>query len=347
MVGSLVGSFGSARGAGAQIFYLLDNVPLINPLADKGFKPSTANGNIELKKVVFHYPSRPSLPTNRVSKQVLKGISLSVSRGKSVALVGQSGSGKSTVIQLIGRYYEVIDGSINIDGSDVRDVSVRWLRARIGLVGQEPVLFNVSVRENILYGRDEATHDEVIEAAKLANAHNFIVKLPKGYDTIVGERGASLSGGQKQRIAIARAVVRNPVVLLLDEATSALDTASEAEVQIALDKAAEGRTTIVVAHRLSTIRNVDVIYAMKDGEITESGSHEELMAKKGHYYEMVLMQNPTPMDGSEECDVKANGFIEFKVTDEDKDSKTKLSFWRIVGLNSPEWKSITIGCIGS
>ncbi|CAH0691940.1 unnamed protein product [Spodoptera exigua] len=275
IVGSLVRSFGLARGAGAQIFNLLQNVPTINPLLDKGFVPHTAEGTIELKNVVFQYPSRPDVP-------VLKGVSLSVKRGQSVALVGHSGSGKSTVIQLISRYYDVVSGSVCVDNIDVRELSVRWLRSQIGLVRQEPVLFNNTVRENIRYGRDDATDEEIEAAAEKANAHYFIIKLPKGYDTLVGERGASLSGGQKQRIAIARALVREPRLLLLDEATSALDTASEAKVQLALDKAAEGRATVVVAHRLSTIRHVSLIYVFQGGEIVESGNHDELMANKEH-----------------------------------------------------------------
>ncbi|XP_021202654.1 ATP-dependent translocase ABCB1 isoform X2 [Bombyx mori] len=350
---TLMEVFGRARGAGAQIFNLIDNVPIINPLRNLGVTPPSIDGNIELKDVVFHYPSRPDVP-------VLKGVNLRVKRGQSVALVGHSGCGKSTIIQLISRYYDVIDGNVCIDGNDVRQLSVRWLRSQIGLVGQEPALFNMTVRQNIRFGREEATDQDIEAAAKQANAHEFIMKLPNGYDTLVGERGASISGGQKQRIAIARALVRNPPILLLDEATSALDTSSEAKVQKALDKAQEGRTTIVVAHRLSTIRNVDVIYVFKEGSVIETGNHDELMKLKGHYYDMVMLQT---FPGSEEDDDN-NGDNESRLSrkisnmninddddiidiknygvEEHSDVPTDVSFWRVVRLNSPEWKSVSL-----
>ncbi|XP_028161699.1 multidrug resistance protein 1A-like [Ostrinia furnacalis] len=351
MVGSLMSTFGSARGAGAQIFRLLDNVPTINPLQQSGITLDQVEGNVELNNVVFHYPSRPEVP-------VLRGVNLSVSRGQSVALVGHSGCGKSTIIQLISRYYDVIDGSVSIDGNDVRKLSVQWLRRQIGLVGQEPVLFNSTVRENIRYGRESATDDEIEIVARQAYAHAFIMNLPKGYDTLVGERGASLSGGQKQRIAIARALIRNPKILLLDEATSALDTSSEAKVQKALDKAAEGRTTIIVAHRLSTIRNANVIYVMKEGQVVEKGSHEELMAMKGHYSEMVALQERHELGGTEDTlPVREESIISEQsledasipdLLEEDKKAEApKLSFWRVVRLNAPEWKSITLGSVSS
>ncbi|XP_022813968.1 multidrug resistance protein 1B-like [Spodoptera litura] len=350
MVGSLVRSFGLARGAGAQIFNLLQNVPTINPLLDRGFKPHTAEGTIELKNVVFQYPSRPDVP-------VLKGVSLTVKRGQSVALVGHSGSGKSTIIQLISRYYDVVSGSVCVDNIDVRELSVRWLRSQIGLVRQEPVLFNNTVRENIRYGCEDATDAEIQAAAEQANAHFFIIKLPKGYDTLVGERGASLSGGQKQRIAIARALVRKPRLLLLDEATSALDTASEAKVQLALDKAAEGRTTLVVAHRLSTIRHVGLIYVFQDGEVVESGTHEELMANKGHYYEMVSIQEPDNLAAREEQTVlreesgaseasKEEQMVE-PLEEDDSDKLPHISFWRVLAMKSQEWKWLLTGTVCS
>ncbi|XP_052753334.1 ATP-dependent translocase ABCB1-like [Galleria mellonella] len=349
ILSTLVEVFGVACGAGAQIFSLIDNVPTIDPLLNKGAVPKHIDGNIELKNVVFHYPSKPDVP-------VLKGVSLSVKRGQSVALVGHSGCGKSTIIQLISRYYDVIDGSVCVDDVDVRELSVRWLRDQIGLVGQEPVLFNTTVRENIRYGRENATDSEIETCAKQANAHEFIKKLPAGYDTLVGERGASLSGGQKQRIAIARALIRNPHILLLDEATSALDTSSEAKVQKALDKAQEGRTTIIVAHRLSTIRNVDVIYVFKNGEIIEYGPHNELMKKKGHYYDMVMIQAPPAADeNKDKPQLNRKQSTEINEQDEDEIVITKttekndfeelekeVSFWEVVRLNSPEWKSITV-----
>ncbi|XP_060800671.1 ATP-dependent translocase ABCB1 [Amyelois transitella] len=353
MSSTLMEVFGVAKGAGAQIFNLIDNVPVINPLLNKGIVPKFIEGNIELKNVVFRYPSRPDVT-------VLKGVSLNIKRGQSVALVGHSGCGKSTIIQLLSRYYDTLEGSVTLDGKNVRDISVQWLRKQIGLVGQEPVLFNTTVRENIRYGRQDADDAAIEECARQANAHQFIMKLPMGYDTLVGERGASLSGGQKQRIAIARALVRNPSILLLDEATSALDTSSEAKVQKALDKAQEGRTTIVVAHRLSTIRNVDTIYVFKAGEVIESGNHIELMKKKGHYYDMVMIQGISGVD--EEGDITLTRQVSVKSEKDDeeeiiiperKDSedigekKTEVSFWQVIRLNSPEWKSISIASLCS
>ncbi|XP_052753180.1 ATP-dependent translocase ABCB1-like isoform X2 [Galleria mellonella] len=353
MLSSLVEVFGVACGAGAQIFSLIDNVPTIDSLLNKGAVPKHIDGNIELKNVVFHYPSKPDVP-------VLKGVSLSVKRGQSVALVGHSGCGKSTIIQLISRYYDVIDGSVCVDDTDVRELSVRWLRDQIGLVGQEPVLFNTTIRENIRYGREDATDFEIEACAKQANAHIFITKLPAGYDTLVGERGASLSGGQKQRIAIARALVRNPHILLLDEATSALDTESEAKVQKALDKAQEGRTTIIVAHRLSTIRNVDMIYVFKSGEIIESGNHDELMEKKGHYYDMVMIQTPPETEGISEKPNNTRKLSIMSEKDDDESMQSKstesiqveetiqdVSFFEVVKLNSPEWKPIIVASVCS
>ncbi|CAG4987064.1 unnamed protein product [Parnassius apollo] len=349
---TLMEVFGMARGAGAQIFNLIDMVPTINPMLNRGVVPDTIEGNIEFKDVYFHYPSRPDVP-------VLKGVNIRVKRGQSVALVGHSGCGKSTIIQLISRYYDIVDGGVYIDDNDVRDLSVRWLRAQIGLVGQEPVLFNTTVRENIRYGRADATDAEIEAVAKQANAHRFIMKLPAGYDTLVGERGASLSGGQKQRIAIARALIRNPSILLLDEATSALDTASEFKVQAALDRAQEGRTTIVVAHRLSTIRNVDLIYVFKNGTIIEYGNYEELMKIKGHYYDMVSIQTSPENDAMDSSRVLVRKEPEVVEEDEDDEIKTKveekedikneaqISFWQIIRLNAPEWKSVTAASIAS
>ena len=200
--------------------------------------------------------------------------------GETVALVGPSGCGKSTCVQLIQRFYDPETGNIKIGGYDIKDLNVSWLRERIGVVGQEPVLFGCTIAENIRYGRDGVTDEEMEKACREANAYNFIVKLPKKFDTLVGERGAQLSGGQKQRLAIARALVRNPEILLLDEATSALDTQSESVVQAALDKARAGRTTIIVAHRLSTIRTADKIVTIKEGVVQEVGTHDELMERQ-------------------------------------------------------------------
>ncbi|XP_038210088.1 ATP-dependent translocase ABCB1-like [Zerene cesonia] len=353
MVGSLMNSFGSARGAGAQIFQTIDTQPIINPLLDRGIKPKTFEAHVELRNVVFHYPSRPEVP-------VLKGVSLTVQRGQSAALVGHSGCGKSTIIQLISRYYDAIEGSVLLDGHNVQDLSVRWLRAQIGLVWQEPVLFSATIRTNIRYGREEATDEDIENAAKQAYAHEFITKLPYGYDTYVGERGASLSGGQKQRIAIARALVRNPHILLLDEATSALDTSSEAKVQRALDKATEGRTTLIIAHRLSTIRNVDIIYVMHEGVVVESGNHAQLLNMQGYYYKMyqpgiqnkdsfgvISNDNFISRQLSQMSEYDGDKFDSILIEKEEEHEAPPLSFWRVVTLNAPEWKLVTLGCLCS
>ena len=213
----------------------------------------------------------------------LSDVSLEVKPGQMIAFVGPSGAGKSTIANLIPRFYEVTSGSISIDGFDIRDVTVASLRGQIGIVPQETMLFSTTVRENIRYGRPEATDAEVIAAAKAANADGFIRELPNGYDTKIGERGLNLSGGQRQRMAIARAILKNPQILILDEATSALDTESEKIVQAALDKLMVGRTSFVIAHRLSTIFNADQIYVIDNGHIKEHGTHEELLKMGGLY----------------------------------------------------------------
>nr|XP_019784490.2 phosphatidylcholine translocator ABCB4 isoform X8 [Tursiops truncatus] len=278
-----IDAFANARGAAYAIFAIIDNNPKIDSFSERGHKPDNIKGNLEFKDVHFCYPARPDV-------KILKALNLKVESGQMVALVGNSGCGKSTVVQLIQRLYDPTEGMITIDGQDIRMFNVRYLREIIGVVSQEPVLFSTTIAENIRYGRGNVTMDEIKKAVKEANAYEFIMKLPQKFDTLVGERGAQLSGGQKQRIAIARALVRNPKILLLDEATSALDTESEAEVQAALDKAREGRTTIVIAHRLSTIRNADVIAGFEDGVIVEQGSHKELMKKEGVYFRLVNMQ---------------------------------------------------------
>ncbi len=221
---------------------------------------------------------------------MLDGLSLKVEVGKTYALVGPSGCGKSTVIQLLQRFYDPNAGEVLLGGKDIRTLNTKWLRQNIGVVSQEPVLFDTTIAENILYGKEGATREEMKTAAVNANAHDFISELPDGYETLVGEAGTQLSGGQKQRVAIARALIRDPKILLLDEATSALDTQSESVVQQALDRARAGRTTIVIAHRLSTIQNADVIASIQDGRVVESGSHSELMDNEGLYCELVTAQ---------------------------------------------------------
>lgn len=239
-------------------------------------------GHIEFKNVSFSYDEK--------EEEVLKNISLDVKQGETIALVGMSGGGKSSLVSLIPRFYDVTEGAILLDGTDIRSFKVRSLRDNIGMVLQDNILFSESVKSNILIGKFDATEEEIIDAAKAANAHDFIMNLPEGYDTKVGERGVKLSGGQKQRVAIARVFIKNPPILILDEATSALDLESEHLIQEAIEKLAKDRTTFIVAHRLSTITNVDRIVVIDNGGIVEIGSHEELMAKQGNYYKLFQIQ---------------------------------------------------------
>ncbi|KAF9544437.1 Multidrug resistance protein 1 [Mortierella hygrophila] len=286
-VGPSITNFSKAQAAAYHIFRTIDRVPEIDSSSPDGLKPEKITGHIVVKDVDFAYPSRPDVP-------ILNKMNIEVQPGQTVALVGHSGSGKSTIIGLIERFYNPSSGTITLDGNELKDLNVRHLRDTIGLVSQEPVLFNATIKQNIIYGarKDQLTPtDQEIEAAcRLANAHEFISLLPERYNTMVGERGTLLSGGQKQRIAIARAMIKNPRILLLDEATSALDTESERIVQAALDKAAAGRSTIVVAHRLSTIMNADLIYVMDKGVVLESGTHSSLMKLGGVYSELVEKQ---------------------------------------------------------
>ena len=239
-------------------------------------------GTIKFENVSFSYGEDENL--------ALKNINLEVKRGETVALVGMSGGGKSSLVSLIPRFYDVTEGRILLDGIDIRDVKVRSLRDNIGMVMQDSILFSDSVRANILLGKPEATDKEVYEAAKAANAHDFILGLPSGYETKVGERGVKLSGGQKQRVSIARVFLKNPPILVLDEATSALDLESEHLIQEALEKLSEDRTTFIIAHRLSTITHADKIVLIEHGEITESGTHQELMDRQGSYYDLFKIQ---------------------------------------------------------
>ena len=221
---------------------------------------------------------------------VIDGIDLEIGCGKTVALVGQSGSGKTTLADLLPRFYDVEEGSISIDGVDIRDVSKYDLRALMGNVNQEAILFNDTIRNNITFGVESATDEEVIAAAKIANAYDFIMATENGFDTNIGDRGCNLSGGQRQRLSIARAILKNPPILILDEATSALDTESEHLVQQALDNLMHGRTTVVIAHRLSTIKNADLICVLQDGKIIEQGTHDQLIAENGSYKHLVDLQ---------------------------------------------------------
>ena len=256
-----------------------------NPIVDKvdATKITEFNTNIELNNVKFKYPENKNL--------IINNVSFNVEKGKSVALVGQSGSGKTTLANLIPRFYDIEEGDIIIDGKNIKDVTKKSLRALIGIVTQESILFNDSVKNNLTLGLSNVTDEEIIKAAKIANAHEFISKLENGYDTNIGDGGGKLSGGQRQRLSIARAILNNPPILILDEATSALDTESERLVQEALTNLMQNRTSIIIAHRLSTIQNSDSIIVMKEGEILEQGNHEELLKKEGEYYKLIQMQS--------------------------------------------------------
>ncbi|TMW88435.1 hypothetical protein EJD97_018572 [Solanum chilense] len=284
-LGNLPSDLSKSKGAAASIFEILDSKPRIDSSSSEGIMLDVIEGNIELQHISFKYPTRPAM-------QIFKDLSLSIPAGKTVALVGESGSGKSTVISLIERFYDPDQGYIYLDGVELKKLNLRWLRQQMGLVGQEPILFNETISSNIAYGRQgEVTEEEIISVAKASNAHNFISSLPNGYKTTVGERGVQLSGGQKQRIAIARAILKDPKILLLDEATSALDTESERIVQEALDRVMVNRTTVVVAHRLTTIKNADVIAVVKNGVVAEKGTHDVLMNNtKGVYASLVALQ---------------------------------------------------------
>lgn len=355
MASPYIEAFGIAKGACGKIFKLIDQIPFINPIEPRGTRLNHPLIHIEFRNIDFSYPTRKAV-------QILDKFNLRIKRGQTVALVGSSGCGKSTCIQLIQRFYDPDDGNVFFNDVDLKDLNIEWLRARIGVVGQEPVLFGTTIYENIRYGREDATKEQIEAAARAANAMVFISKLPQGFHTLVGERGAQLSGGQKQRIAIARALVRDPEILLLDEATSALDTASEAKVQAALEKASIGRTTIIVAHRLSTIRRADRIVVINKGKVVESGTHNELMALKQHYYNLVMTQlgddanATTPGVGQKEflLNAKDEDEEEIKISKEEAEvavavekEKESFSLINILKMNGAEWPQIVCGCVCS
>ncbi|XP_034032436.1 bile salt export pump-like [Thalassophryne amazonica] len=302
--------YAKAKISAARFFELLDRVPKISVYSDKGDKWDNFQGNIEFTDCKFTYPTRPDI-------QVLNGLNVSVKQGQTLAFVGSSGCGKSTSVQLLERFYDPDHGKVTLDGHDIRGLNIQWFRSLIGIVEQEPVLFATTIAENIRYGRPGVSMDDIITAAKEANAYNFIMDLPQTFDTLVGEGGGQMSGGQKQRIAIARALVRNPRILLLDMATSDLDNESEAVVQEALDKVRMGRTTISIAHRLSTIKNADVIVGFEHGRAVERGKTDDLLVRKGVYFTLVTLQS----QGDKALNEKARQMAE----NEDMSEKRSLS----------------------
>ena len=293
MVAPSIGEFTKAAAAATKVFEVIDRKPNIDPLSDEGLKPEPGPGSLQLRDLSFTYPARPTV-------KVLQGLSMDFEAGKTTAIVGPSGSGKSTIVGLIERWYDTESGSIAIDGINIKELNVTWLRHQIGYVQQEPLLFNTTVYENVvngLYGTEmdglpEDKKRELVRSACIeANADTFIQGLPQGYDTNVGERGALVSGGQKQRIAIARSIISNPRVLLLDEATSALDPKAEKLVQAALDRVSQSRTTIMIAHKLSTVQKADKIIVVSQGKVIEQGTHASLLAAQGAYATLVGAQN--------------------------------------------------------
>uniref|UniRef100_A0A8C9XDY0 ABC-type xenobiotic transporter n=1 Tax=Sander lucioperca TaxID=283035 RepID=A0A8C9XDY0_SANLU len=357
-------TFSSAQGAAYKVYNIIDHTPIIDSYSKAGFKPDFITGDIEFKNIHFSYPSRPDV-------KILNNLSLSVKSGQTIALVGSSGCGKSTTIQLLQRFYDPQEGSVTVDGHDIRTLNVRYLREMIGVVSQEPILFATTITENIRYGRPDVTQWDIEQAAKEANAYDFIMNLPdQKFETMVGDRGTQMSGGQKQRIAIARALVRNPKFLLLDEATSALDAESETIVQAALDKVRLGRTTIIVAHRLSTIRNADVIAGFQNGNVVELGTHSQLMKEQGthkhvdtpfgfagaqllcHFRMWELSEDEkSPLVKSlsqsslhRRKSIRGSSFAASEGEKEDENVPS-VPFHKLMRLNLPEWPYIFVGTI--
>ncbi|KAF5740332.1 ABC transporter B family member 15-like [Tripterygium wilfordii] len=358
--------FSEAFSAGERIIEVMRRIPKIDSENMEGETLENVTGEVDFRHVEFAYPSRPE-------SIIFKDFCLKIPAAKTVALVGGSGSGKSTVIALLQRFYDPLGGEILLDGVAIDKLQLKWVRSQMGLVSQEPALFATSIKENILFGKEDATIDEVVDAAKASNAHNFISQLPLGYDTQVGERGVQMSGGQKQRIAIARAIIKAPRILLLDEATSALDSESERIVQEALDKATVGRTTIVIAHRLSTIRNADVIAVVQNGQVMETGSHDELIQNDdGLYTSLIRLQqtnkqddiyNPSSSISNLDMNNSSSRRLSFVSRSSSANSmapsRISLSggegFWieeqkypvpsfrRLLAMNLPEWKQACLG----
>ncbi|XP_024987433.1 ABC transporter B family member 15-like isoform X2 [Cynara cardunculus var. scolymus] len=357
--------FSDAIAASERIREMIKRVPEIDSDSMEGEILQEVSGEVEFKNVNFAYPSRPE-------SVIFKAFNFKVPAGRTVALVGGSGSGKSTVIALLQRFYDPQGGEIYVDGMSIDKLQLKWLRSQMGLVSQEPALFATTIKENIIFGKEDAAMEEVIEAAKASNAHNFISQLPQAYDTQVGERGVQMSGGQKQRIAIARAIIKSPRILLLDEATSALDSESERVVQEALDQASVGRTTIVVAHRLTTIRNADVIAVVNNGQVVESGSHNELIQlENGFYTSLVRLQetkphdeptNHFPLGPSSAFDVHNTSSRRHSIVSRSSSINSVNhgenpnlaneefpvpSIKRLLAMNAPEWKEALFGSVGA
>ncbi|KAJ3323513.1 Multidrug resistance protein 1 [Boothiomyces sp. JEL0866] len=358
----------SALGAAKGIFETIDRVSPIDALSLKGEKLESAKQDIEFKDVDFHYPSRKDVP-------ILKKFNLKVKTGQTVALVGLSGSGKSTIVKLLERFYDPANGSVLLGSSDIRNLNISWLRSNIGMVTQEPVLFDTTIRENIILGLDSDhvnspdLSDRIENACRQANCWDFIQKLPDKLDTKVGDAGGMLSGGQKQRIAIARAIIKNPSIILLDEATSALDTESERVVQAALETASANRTTIIIAHRLSTVKNANLIVVMDAGEIIEQGTHAELLEKKGNYYNLVQAQELKTENGAQSPQATAaspkieasqpgkldattpdKGVVVLSLEKDEAKSKNvdgKLDYGRLMAYNKPEYGLMALGIFGA
>ncbi|KAK9061737.1 hypothetical protein SSX86_018920 [Deinandra increscens subsp. villosa] len=363
--------FSDAMAASERIREVIKRVPGIDSDNMEGETLQEVYGEVEFKNVKFVYPSRPE-------SVIFEDFNLKVPAGRTVALVGGSGSGKSTVIALLLRFYDPQGGEICVDGVRIDKLQLKWVRSQMGLVSQEPALFATTIKENILFGKEDATMEEVIEAAKASNAHNFISHLPQAYDTQVGEGGVQMSGGQKQRIAIARAIIKSPSILLLDEATSALDSESERFVQEALDQVTIGRTTIVIAHRLSTVRNANVISVVQNGKVVESGSHDELIQlENGFYKSFVCLQetkqsyepsSPNPpglppisstfdthntSNSQQTMVTRSSTATSFNRSGWDNHTSPViqevpvLSFKRLLAMNSPEWKKALFGSMGA
>ncbi|XP_047311194.1 ABC transporter B family member 15-like [Impatiens glandulifera] len=370
--------FSEATAAGERILEMIKRVPTIDSDNMEGQILETVAGELEFRHVEFAYPSRPE-------STIFRDFNLVIPAGQTVALVGGSGSGKSTAIAVLQRFYDPLGGEILLDGVAINKLQLKWVRSQMGLVSQEPALFATSIMENILFGKEDADMEEVIAAAKASNAHNFISQLPQGYDTQVGEMGVQMSGGQKQRIAIARAIIKSPRILLLDEATSALDSESERVVQEALDQAAVGRTTIIIAHRLSTIRHADLIAVVQNGQVMESGSHDDLILNETGLYSSLIRLQQTQTNHYDENDHATSSMMDkFDLSntssrrnsgvvsrsssansaatktqnlDLGTDVRTKSditdqplqvpSFKRLLALNMPEWKQALVGSISA